>query len=125
MGIRCTAAISSACSSWCRICWPQRGKGQEPVPAPHGKATARPQGPLISDITSILGIINKLVDKGSTVIVVEHNLDVMRNADWIIDLSADGGIRGGEILFEGKPADLPQCEASITAAYITGKSVAS
>lgn len=72
----------------------------------------------MSDITSILSIIDRLVDKGNTVIVIEHNLDVMRNADWLIDIGIDGGIRGGQILFEGKPADLLQCKESITAKFI-------
>ncbi len=72
----------------------------------------------MSDIKSILKIINKLVDKGNTVVVIEHNLDVIRNADWIIDVGVDGGSRGGEILFEGEPINLKSCEKSITAKYI-------
>jgi len=71
----------------------------------------------ISDITSILKIINHLVDKGNTVIVIEHSLDVIRNADWIVDVVVEGGSRGGEILFEGTPADLKHCTESITARY--------
>lgn len=74
----------------------------------------------MSDITSILAIIDRLVDKGNTVVVIEHNLDVMRNADWLIDIGVDGGVRGGRILFEGKPADLHTCGESITAKYIGG-----
>lgn len=65
-----------------------------------------------------------MVDKGNTVVVIEDNLDFMRNADWIIDIGVDGGIRDGEILFEGKPADLPKCKTSITAAFIADKSAA-
>ncbi|MDR2833053.1 MAG: excinuclease ABC subunit UvrA [Streptococcaceae bacterium] len=72
----------------------------------------------MSDITSIFKIIEKLINKGNTVIVIEHNTDVMRSADWLIDVGVDGGIRGGEILFEGKPIDLLNCEKSITAKYI-------
>lgn len=72
----------------------------------------------MSDITGILAIIDRLVDKGNTVIVIEHNRDVMRNADWLIDIGIDGGSRGGQILFEGKPADLYQCNESITAKFI-------
>lgn len=72
----------------------------------------------ITDISSILTIINRLVDKGNTVIVIEHNLDVIRNADWLIDLGIEGGSRGGEILFEGHPKDLNKCKNSITATYI-------
>lgn len=72
----------------------------------------------MSDITSILKIIDHLVDTGNTVIVIEHNLDVIRNADWIVDVGVEGGSRGGEILFEGTPADLKHCTESITARYL-------
>jgi excinuclease ABC A subunit len=72
----------------------------------------------MSDITSILKIIDRLVDKGNTVIVIEHNLDVIRSADWIVDMGVEGGSRGGQILFEGTPANLKNCEESITAKYL-------
>lgn len=72
----------------------------------------------MADITSILTIINRLVEKGNTVIVIEHNLDVIRNADWVIDVGVNGGSRGGQILFEGHPEQLKSCEESITAKYI-------
>jgi excinuclease UvrABC ATPase subunit len=72
----------------------------------------------MSDVKNILAMIERLVDKGNTVIVIEHNVDVMRNADWIVDIGIDGGVRGGQILFEGKPIDLLLCEESITAKYI-------
>ena len=66
----------------------------------------------------ILKIIDRLVDKGNTVIVVEHNLDVIRNADWVIDMGVEGGSRGGQILFEGTPSNLKNCKDSITARYL-------
>ena len=72
----------------------------------------------LSDVSNILAIIEKLVEKGNTVIVIEHNLDVIRNSDWIIDLGPDGGTGGGEILYEGPPGGLKNCERSITAKYI-------
>lgn len=72
----------------------------------------------MSDITSILKIIDHLVDKGNTVIVIEHNLDVIRNSDWIIDVGVEGGSKGGQILFEGTPNDLRNCRESITAKYL-------
>lgn len=72
----------------------------------------------MSDIKSILAIIDKLVNKGNTVIVIEHNLDVIKNADWIVDLGPDGGIRGGEILFEGAPSELLKCTRSVTAKFM-------
>ena len=72
----------------------------------------------MSDTTLILNIIKRLVDKGNTVVVIEHNLDVIRNADWIIDMGVEGGIKGGEVLYEGPPIGLKTCERSITAKYI-------
>jgi excinuclease UvrABC ATPase subunit len=72
----------------------------------------------MSDITSILNIIHHLVEKGNTVVVIEHNLDIIRNADWIVDMGVDGGTRGGEVLYEGPPEGLRSCERSITAKYI-------
>ncbi len=72
----------------------------------------------MSDIRNIIDIIERLVEKGNTVIVIEHNLDIIRSADWIIDLGPDGGSRGGEIVFEGKPEDLSRCKRSITAKYL-------
>ena len=71
-----------------------------------------------SDTAHLLEIINKLVDGGNTVIVVEHNMDVVRNADWIIDLGPEGGSRGGQVMFEGTPADLKNAKQSITSQYI-------
>jgi excinuclease UvrABC ATPase subunit len=71
-----------------------------------------------SDMTHLLEIINKLVDGGNTVIVIEHNMDVARNADWIIDLGPEGGSKGGQVVFEGTPAELKKAKDSITAKYI-------
>lgn len=72
----------------------------------------------MSDITSILNIIDRLVEKGNTVIVIEHHLDVIRSADWIIDVGIDGGSRGGEVLYEGPPKGLKEHAQSITAKYL-------
>lgn len=57
----------------------------------------------MSDIAHLLAIIDRLVDGGNPVIVIEHNLDVIRSADWIIDLGPEGGSKGGEVVFEGTP----------------------
>ncbi len=72
----------------------------------------------MSDIENILSIINKLVKKGNTVLVIEHNIEIIKNADWIIDLGPDGGSRGGEILYEGEPSGIINCERSFTKNYI-------
>src|SRR5574337_1224381 len=55
------------------------------------------------DIRLLLTVLNRLVDKGNTAIVIEHNLDVIRTADWIIDLGPEGGVRGGEVVASGTP----------------------
>ena len=72
----------------------------------------------LSDIGLLMGIIDRLVDTRNTVILIEHHLDVIRQADWIIDLGPEGGSAGGEVLFEGPPQDLKNCERSITARFI-------
>jgi excinuclease UvrABC ATPase subunit len=72
----------------------------------------------ISDIQHLLAIINRLVDSGNTVVVIEHNTDVIRQADWIVDMGPEGGKRGGRVLFEGTPADLKHAKESLTAKYI-------
>ena len=72
----------------------------------------------MSDIGNLLAIINRLVDAGNTVIVIEHNVDVIRNADWIIDLGPEGGNKGGQILFEGTPKQLLSAKQSLTSAYL-------
>lgn len=71
-----------------------------------------------SDTALLLGILNKLVDGGNTVIVIEHNMDVVRSADWVIDLGPEGGSKGGQVIFEGTPADLKQAKQSITSRYV-------
>lgn len=72
----------------------------------------------MSDIGHLLEIMDRLVDTGNTVIVIEHNLDVIRNADWIIDMGPEGGNKGGRVVFEGTPAQLVKAEGSLTGAYL-------
>lgn len=72
----------------------------------------------LSDIGLLMKIIDRLVDAKNTVILIEHHLDVIRQADWIIDMGPDGGSAGGQVLFEGPPAELKKCERSITAKFI-------
>ncbi|HSQ34751.1 MAG TPA: ATP-binding cassette domain-containing protein, partial [Candidatus Binatia bacterium] len=73
----------------------------------------------MADIDKLLGIIRDLVKKDNTVIVIEHNLDVIRQADWIIDLGPAGGSKGGEIVFEGTPEELMNCGKSHTGRYLS------
>jgi excinuclease UvrABC ATPase subunit len=72
----------------------------------------------MSDITHLLSIMNRLVDTGNTVIVIEHNLDVIKNADWIVDMGPEGGNKGGRVLFEGTPLQLLDAPHSLTSAYL-------
>ena len=72
------------------------------------------------DIRVLLGVLNRLVDKGNTVMVIEHNLDVIKSADFLIDMGPDGGRGGGELLFEGTPEDLVRYGKGYTAAYLKG-----
>ena len=55
----------------------------------------------MSDISHLLAIINRLVDAGNTVIIIEHNVSLIKNADWIIDMGPEGGSKGGQVMFEG------------------------
>jgi excinuclease UvrABC ATPase subunit len=72
----------------------------------------------MSDITHLLEILDRLVDGGNSVIVIEHNLDVIRNADWIIDLGPEGGSKGGRVMFSGTPQELLGVKESLTASYL-------
>jgi len=72
----------------------------------------------MSDISHLLAIINRLVEAGNTVIVIEHNLAIIKNADWIIDMGPEGGNKGGRVMFEGTPQQLLDCEQSLTSAYL-------
>lgn len=72
----------------------------------------------MSDIGHLLGIMNRLVDAGNTVIVIEHNLEVISQADWIIDMGPDGGSKGGQVVFEGTPAGIIRAEQSITGRFL-------
>ena len=70
------------------------------------------------DIKKLLKVLNKLVDRGNTVLVIEHNLDVIKCADWIIDLGPEGGDRGGYIIAEGTPRQIVKCKESWTGKYL-------
>jgi excinuclease UvrABC ATPase subunit len=72
----------------------------------------------MSDTEHLLAMLDRLVDAGNTVIVIEHNMDVIRGADWIIDLGPEGGSRGGQIVFEGKPRQLLDAPNSLTGKYL-------
>lgn len=73
----------------------------------------------LKDIQKLLEVINRLVDTGNTVIVIEHNLDVIKTADWMIDMGPEGGQQGGEIIAEGTPRDVSTIKKSITGKFLT------
>ena len=70
------------------------------------------------DIKQLLHVIHRLRDHGNTLVVIEHNLDVIKTADWIIDLGPEGGSGGGEILVTGTPEQVAQHESSHTARFL-------
>lgn len=71
-----------------------------------------------NDVLEFMGIIRKLVQSGNTVVIIEHNLDVVSQADWVIDLGPEGGEKGGNIIFEGTPGELRNAEHSYTGQYL-------
>ena len=70
------------------------------------------------DIRVLLKVLNSIADKGNTVIVIEHNMDVIKVADHIIDLGKDGGVKGGEILCAGTPEEIVKNQESYTARFL-------
>ncbi|TXL87554.1 excinuclease ABC subunit UvrA [Streptomyces sp. IB2014 016-6] len=72
----------------------------------------------MADVGTLLALLDRLVDAGNSVICVEHNMDVVKRADWVIDLGPDGGKHGGEIVFEGTPGELLRHPKSFTARYL-------
>jgi excinuclease ABC subunit A len=70
------------------------------------------------DIRKLLGVLQGLVDKGNTVIVIEHNLDVIKSADWIVDMGPEGGHRGGTVVATGTPEDVAEVAESYTGQYL-------
>ena len=70
------------------------------------------------DISKLIRVLDRLVDSGNTVVVIEHNLDVIKCADWIIDLGPEGGDKGGNLVFEGRPEELIRCPQSYTGIYL-------
>lgn len=70
------------------------------------------------DIEKLIHVLNRLVDNGNSVVVIEHNLDVIKSADYLIDLGPEGGDKGGNIVFEGTPDDIVNCKDSFTGIYL-------
>ena len=70
------------------------------------------------DVLTLLDVFQTLIDHGATVIVIEHDLDVMRNADWIIDMGPLGGVQGGRIVAQGTPDDIRRDPDSLTGRFL-------
>jgi excinuclease ABC subunit A len=70
------------------------------------------------DVRKLLTVLSRLVDQGNTVLVIEHNLDVIKTADWLIDLGPEGGNGGGTVVIEGTPEEVAECAASHTGRYL-------
>ena len=105
---RCPAASGSG-SSWPPT-WPTR--------AASTCSTSRPTGLHLADVEQLLGLLDRLVDSGKSVIVIEHHQAVMAHADWIIDLGPGAGHDGGRIVFEGTPADLVAARSTLTGEHL-------
>ena len=71
-----------------------------------------------ADVAKLMKLFNSLVDKGNTVIIIEHNLDVIKMADYIIDIGPDGGSKGGDVVFTGTPLEMINSANTITAQYL-------
>ena len=71
-----------------------------------------------ADVHRLIEVLNRLVDGGNTVLVIEHNLDVIKTADYIIDLGPEGGDGGGTVIAEGTPEEIAEVEASYTGKYV-------
>jgi excinuclease ABC subunit A len=72
----------------------------------------------VDDISRLLVVLERLVDAGNTVLVIEHNLDVIKVADWVIDLGPEGGEGGGQIIATGTPEDIASVKESYTGQYL-------
>ena len=73
------------------------------------------------DIKKLMDSFNRLIAQGHSIVVIEHNMDVIKCADWIIDMGPDGGEKGGNVVFAGTPEDLLKCKDSYTAKYLKNK----
>ena len=71
-----------------------------------------------ADVQRLLEMLDRLVDAGNTVVVIEHNLDVIKTADWVIDLGPEGGVKGGEIVAVGTPEVVAEAKGSFTGRYL-------
>jgi len=74
-----------------------------------------------ADVRNLLTLLNRLVDRGHTIICIEHNLDVIKSADWVIDLGPEGGDGGGQLVAEGTPEEIAACHGSYTGQFLKSR----
>ena len=70
------------------------------------------------DISKLLAACDRLIERGHSIVVIEHHHDIIKVADWVIDLGPEGGVQGGRLVFAGTPEDLVKCPESYTAKYL-------
>ena len=75
----------------------------------------------MADVANLLALLDAMVDNGTTLIVIEHNLDVVLRADWVIDMGPGAGAEGGAVVFEGPPAALLKAAKSVTAKHLAAR----
>ena len=97
--------------------WPSRWRGRRRSTC----STSPPRGLHMADVDNLIGLLDRLVDSGRTVIVIEHNLDVIARADWVIDLGPGAGHDGGRVVFEGTPAALAEAEGTLTGLHLRAR----
>ena len=73
------------------------------------------------DIRKLLKAINALIDQGNTAVIIEHNMEVIKSADWIIDLGPEGGEKGGNVVFSGTPEEMVEIKEGYTAGFLKQK----
>ena len=73
---------------------------------------------LVPDVDKLIAVLNRLVDAGNTVVIIEHNLDIIKVADWIVDMGPEGGDGGGEIVAEGTPEQIAKVKSSYTGEFL-------
>ncbi len=95
-----------------------KGAGESPTLFVFDEPTT---GLHVHDISKLLISLNSLIEIGHSIVVVEHNSEIIKSADWVIDLGPDGGDNGGEIIFEGTPDDIVNCKESYTGKYLKAK----
>jgi excinuclease ABC subunit A len=73
----------------------------------------------MADVDKLLGVLHALVDTGNSMVIIEHNLDIIKNADWVIDMGPEGGAAGGQVIAKGTPEQIAKNKSSYTGQFLT------